>query len=135
MPTSDTSFPILIFMSRSVSITQIVDALFAVNKPSERLRDAKSSERDAFVSAGLDNSNDFARGSFALRRDSSYPPIRALIVRKIRVCRNADDSFTAMANEVIDRDSRSKSIFGFNRIGGTKLNWPVDGHDRSASRG
>src|ERR1700730_12809641 len=81
-PTGPTSLPISSFNSWSASITQIVEALLAVNSASGRLRDANSSDRAGFTNEGLDSRNSFAHGSFARRIDSLYPAMRSLIVSR-----------------------------------------------------
>src|SRR5882757_1523234 len=81
-PTSATSLPISMFNSWSVSITQIVEELLAVNTASGRLRDPNSSDRADFTEEGLDTRNSFGHGSFARRIDSLYPAMRSLMVRR-----------------------------------------------------
>ncbi len=63
-------------------MTQIVEALLAVNSASGRFRDANSSVRADLTSAGLDKRNSFGHGSFARRIASLYPVMRSLIVSK-----------------------------------------------------
>src|ERR1700730_5166806 len=81
-PTGPTSLPISMFNSWSVSITQIVEALLAVNSASGRLRDPNSSDSADFTDEGLDTRSSFGHGSFGRRIDSLYPAMRSLMVSR-----------------------------------------------------
>src|ERR1700722_2435512 len=81
-PATATSLPISIFNSWSVSITQIVAALLAVNNASGRLGEANSSDKADFAEEKSDNRTSLGHGSFACFIVSLYPIMRCLIVNR-----------------------------------------------------